>query len=388
MDDDKQPSADKTLNVTPLHGLHVALGAKMVPFGGYDMPLNYPAGIIAEHKHTRDQAALFDVSHMGQALLSHPEDAATIMERLVPGDIAALKPGRMRYTQLTNTEGGILDDLMVSRVGPMGGRDWLYLVVNAARKAADYDHINVHLSEDARLEPLDAQALLALQGPAAAKVLARHLPDVEAMTFMSFRAFEDTPFGEVWLSRSGYTGEDGFEVSLAAEHAEAFARALLEDESVKPAGLGARDTLRLEAGLCLYGHDIDETTSPVEADLGWSIGKRRRVEGGFPGADRILGELRDGPARLRVGFRPEGRATPREGAEIFNADATRSGTVTSGAFSPTLGHPIAMGYVATEDAAAGTAVSFQVRGKSLPGEVVSLPFVAHRYATKAKAASQ
>jgi len=387
MDNDNQSSANNILNVTPLHGLHVALGAKMVPFSGYEMPLNYPAGIIAEHKHTRDQASLFDVSHMGQALLSHPDDAASIMERLVPGDIAALKPARMRYTQLTNTEGGILDDLMVSRVGPMGGRDWLYLVVNAARKAADYDHMNAYLPDDAQLEPLDAQALLALQGPAAARALARHLPDVETMKFMSFRAFEETPFGKVWVSRSGYTGEDGFEISLPADQAEAFARALLEDDSVKPAGLGARDTLRLEAGLCLYGHDIDETTSPIEAGLGWSIGKRRRVEGGFPGADRILGELRDGPARLRVGLKPEGRATPREGVVICNADGEETGVVTSGAYSPTLGHPIAMGYVASGDSPTGTTLEFEIRGKSHPGHVTDLPFVEHRYATKARAAS-
>jgi len=387
MSDADQPPVETPLKRTPLNALHIELGARIVPFGGYDMPLNYPAGIISEHKHTRDQASLFDVSHMGQALLSHPDDAATIMERLAPGDIAALKPGRMRYTQLTNTEGGILDDLMISRVGPMGGRDWLYLVVNAARKAADYDHINAHLPEDAQLEPLESQGLLALQGPAAARALARHLPQVERMRFMSFCAFDDTPFGKVWVSRAGYTGEDGFEVSIGADQAEAFARALLEDTSVKPAGLGARDTLRLEAGLCLYGHDIDETTSPVEADLAWSIGKRRRVEGGFPGADRILGELRDGPARLRVGLKPEGRATPREGAEIFDTEGERIGAVTSGAFSPTLGHPIAMGYVAPDVATAGTPVTFQIRGKPHPGHVASLPFVAHRYATGAKAAS-
>ncbi len=386
MSDAHKPPAETPLKRTPLHALHIELGAKMVPFGGYEMPLNYPAGIIAEHKHTRDQASLFDVSHMGQALLSHALDASAVMERLVPGDIAALKPGRMRYTQLTNVDGGIIDDLMVSKVGQMGGRDWLYLVVNAARKAADYAHINAHLHEDARLEGLDAQALLALQGPAAAKALARHLPEIEAMKFMSFRALEDTRFGKVWVSRAGYTGEDGFELSLAAEHAEAFARALLADDSMKPAGLGARDTLRLEAGLCLYGHDIDETTSPVEADLAWSIGKRRRVEGGFPGADRILGELRDGPARLRVAMKPEGRVTPREGTEIFDAEGERIGAVTSGAFSPTLGHPIAMGYLAPDDSAIGTPVNFQIRGKAHPGHVASLPFVAHRYATGAKAA--
>jgi len=384
---DAQDSPEATsLKQTPLRELHVECSAKMVPFSGYEMPLNFPTGIIAEHKHTRSQASLFDVSHMGQALLSHEEDVSAVMERLVPGDIAGLKPGRMRYTQLTNADGGIIDDLMVSKVGEMDGRDWLYVVINAARKETDLAHLAAH-AEEARLDPLDSQALLALQGPAAAPALSKHFPGCEAMRFMSFRAFPDTPFGKVWVSRSGYTGEDGFEISLAADQAEAFARALLEDETVRPAGLGARDTLRLEAGLCLYGHDIDETTSPVEADLVWSIGKRRRVEGGFPGADRILGELRDGPSRLRVGMTPEGRATPREGTEIFAAQDERVGAVTSGAFSPMLGHPIAMGYVAADDAAAGTPVTFQIRGKAHPGQVVDLPFVAHRYATKAKAAS-
>jgi aminomethyltransferase len=388
MSDAQQPPADTNtaLKRTPLHGLHVELGAKMVPFSGYEMPLNYPTGIIAEHKHTRSQASLFDVSHMGQALLSHAEDVSAVMERLVPGDIAGLKAGRTRYTQLTNADGGIIDDLMVSKVGEIDGRDWLYFVINAARKDVDLTHIATH-AEEARLDVLDSQALVAVQGPAAAQALARHFPGCEAMRFMSFRAYPDTPYGKVWISRSGYTGEDGFEVSLAADQADAFARALLDDGTVKPAGLGARDTLRLEAGLCLYGHDINETTSPVEADLAWSIGKRRRVEGGFPGADRILGELRDGPSRLRVGMKPEGRATPREGTEILDTEGERIGAVTSGAFSPTLGAPIAMGYVAAADAATGTSVTFQIRGKASPGHVVDLPFVAHRYATKAKSTS-
>ncbi len=387
MNEQNFDSAGTSLKATPLRALHVELGAKMVPFSGYEMPLNYPSGIIAEHKHTRARASLFDVSHMGQALLSDTDDAAAVIERLAPGDISGLKPGRMRYTQFTNAAGGILDDLMVSKVGSMEGRDWLYLVVNAGRKDADYAHINAHLPDGARLDLLDEQALLALQGPAAASALARHLPEVEAMKFMSFAAFDETPFGKLWVSRSGYTGEDGFEVSLAADQAEGFAHKLLEDETVQPAGLGARDTLRLEAGLCLYGHDIDEETSPVEAGLAWSIGKRRRVEGGFPGAARILGELRDGPARLRVGLTPEGRATPREGAEIFDVGGVRIGAVTSGAFSPTLGHPIAMGYVASDYAAPGTPVTFQIRGKPQPGQTASLPFVPHRYATKSKAAS-
>ncbi len=386
MADAEQPAADTPLKRTPLYGLHVELGARLVPFGGYEMPLNFPPGIIAEHTHTRSHASLFDVSHMGQALLSHESEVSAIMERVVPGDIAGLKPGRMRYTQLTNAQGGIIDDLMVSKVGEMGGRHWLYLVVNAARKAADFAHIEAEASE-ARLERLDAQALMALQGPAAAQALSKQIPGCEAMRFMSFSAFDETPYGKVWVSRSGYTGEDGFEISLAADQAEAFARALLDDETVEPAGLGARDTLRLEAGLCLYGHDIDETTSPVEADLAWSIGTRRRVEGGFPGADRILGELRDGPSRLRVGLRPEGRSIPRERIEIFDSEGERIGVVTSGAYSPTLGAAIAMGYVAAEDAAAGTPVTFQIRGRAQPGHVTALPFVPHRYAPKPKPAS-
>ncbi len=371
---------------TPLHALHVALGARMVPFAGYDMALNYPPGIIAEHIHTRTQASLFDVSHMGQALLSHPSDVCAGIERLVPGDIYALKPGRIRYTQFTNEQGGILDDLMISRVGMKDGREWLYLVVNAACKADDFRRIESHLDEGARLDILADSALLAIQGPEAARVLSAHLPGCGDMAFMSVRLFAGTGFGNVWASRSGYTGEDGFEISLGAEHAEAFARALLRDDALKPAGLGARDTLRLEAGLCLYGHDIDETTSPVEAGLSWSIGKRRREKGGFPGAPRIQAELRDGPARIRVGMALEGRASAREGAQVYSAAGELIGIITSGAFAPTLGAPVAMGYVPPAFASSGTRLSLNIRGREHAARVVPLPFVPHRYFSRKSAA--
>jgi aminomethyltransferase len=358
----------------------------MVPFAGYDMPLNYPAGIIAEHAHTRARASLFDVSHMGQALVSHPSDVCAQIERLVPGDIGGLKPGRIRYTQLTNDQGGILDDLMVSRIGSMDGREWLYLVVNAACKADDFRHISQHLDGGARLDVLADQALLALQGPEAARVLSAQLPGCADMAFMSIRLLANTPFGKVWVSRSGYTGEDGFEISLGADQAEAFARAVLQDDAARPAGLGARDTLRLEAGLCLYGHDINETTSPVEAGLAWSIGKRRRAEGGFPGAARIQGELRDGPERLRIGMVLDGRASAREGAVIHAANSAPVGIITSGAFAPTLGQPVAMGYVPPALARPDTELFVTIRGREHSARVVTLPFVPHQYISRKSAA--
>lgn len=373
-----------SLRQTPLHALHRELGAKFVPFAGYEMPVSYPEGIIAEHHHTRAHASLFDVSHMGQALVSHREDAAVEMERLVPGDIAGLQPGRMRYTQLVNEQGGIIDDLMITRLGRSKGREWLFLVVNAARKETDFAHIAAHLTSGAQLDILPEQALLALQGPEAGRALSRLLPTCREMAFMSMRFYEDTPFDALRVSRSGYTGEDGFEISVAADKAEALARALLEDVAVKPAGLGARDTLRLEAGLCLYGHDIDETTSPVEAALSWSIGKRRRAEGGFPGAARILEELKNGPKRLRVGLRPVGRAIPREGTPIRSGEGTPAGQVTSGAFGPTVGGPVAMGYVAASLTEPGTEVLLSIRGRETPAQIASLPFVPHRYYVKRK----
>jgi aminomethyltransferase len=351
----------------------------MVPFAGYDMPVQYPDGIIAEHTQTRTAAGLFDVSHMGQACLSGPDHdtIARALEALTPADILGLAPGQQRYTQLLNEEGGILDDLMVTRpADPQDHR--LLLVVNAARKQFDYGHIEACLPADVRLTRFDDRGLLALQGPLACAVLERFVPEVGAMPFMTAIA---TRFGDVGcgVSRSGYTGEDGFELSVAAEHLETVFDRLLGEAEVKPVGLGARDTLRLEAGLCLYGHDIDETTSPVEAGLAWSIGKRRRAEGGFPGAARVQRELADGPSRRRVGILPEGRAPAREGAAVHTPDGDAIGRVTSGGFGPTVKRPIAMGYVDREHAAPGTAVAVVVRDKPLAAAVSPLPFVPHRY---------
>jgi aminomethyltransferase len=366
-------SADSTpLRRTPLYALHVARGAKMVPFAGYEMPVQYPTGIIAEHLHTRAKAGLFDVSHMGQIAL-RGDAAARAMEALVPGDLQALVPGRMRYTLLLNEIGGIIDDLMATCVD--GG---LLLVVNAALKEHDLAHLKQHLDINIEIEPRFERALLALQGPAAAAVLARLAPGVERMPFMS--AAEVTIAGVAcFATRSGYTGEDGFELSLAPEHAVAVAETLLNQPEVAPIGLGARDTLRLEAGLCLYGHDIDETTTPIEAGLAWTVGKRRRDESGFPGGGTILRQLAHGPERRRVGLRPDGRAPAREGSVILNAVGEPVGRVTSGGFGPTLGAPIAMGYVDAGHAAMGTPLSLVVRDVPRPAHVVPLPFVPTRY---------
>ena len=363
-----------SLERTPLHALHRELGARMVPFAGYEMPVQYKAGIIAEHTHTRTAAGLFDVSHMGQAILAAEGDPAPVLERLVPGEIAALKPGRMRYTLLLNQAGGILDDLMVTRLAPQ----YLLLVVNAARKAADFAHIEAHLAGAARLQPLAKQTLLALQGPKAASVMARLCPAACALAFLSAAELVIAGAGAL-ISRSGYTGEDGFEISVPAAAADTVARALLAEPEVAPIGLGARDSLRLEAGFCLYGHDIDETTSPVEAGLAWTVGKRRRAEGGFPGAEAILKQLDEGAKRRRVGLRPEGRTPAREGAPIHLPDGGEVGRVTSGGFGATIGGPIAMGYVAAADAEVGTELSLIVRGKALPARVAALPFVAPHY---------
>jgi aminomethyltransferase len=361
---------DATLKTTPLHALHRELGAKMVPFAGYDMPVQYPMGILGEHKHTRAKAGLFDVSHMGQVRIDRA-DAAQVMETLVPGDIIGLTAGRMRYTQFTNAAGGILDDLMVTQAG-----DHLFVVVNAACKDQD-----IALMRDAfggSLTVLEDRALLALQGPAAVAVLAGLAPQAADLTFMTGAAM-DVAGQPCFVTRSGYTGEDGFEISVPADGAEALARTLLDHADVAPIGLGARDSLRLEAGLCLYGHDIDTTTSPVEAALLWSIGKRRREEGGFPGAARIQKEIAEGTTRKRVGLKPEGRAPAREGTEIVDADGTPIGTVTSGGFGPSVEGPVAMGYVASAQAAVGTAVALMVRGKPLPATIVKLPFVTPGY---------
>jgi aminomethyltransferase len=370
-------SADSPpLRRTPLYDLHVARGARMVPFAGYEMPVQYPTGIIAEHLHTRAKAGLFDVSHMGQIAL-RGNAAARALEELVPGDLQALAPGRMRYTLLLNEIGGIIDDLMATRV-PNGGGAGLLLVVNASRKEHDLAHLKQHLDINIEIEPRFERALLALQGPAAAVVLARLTPGIDRMPFMS--AADITIAGvPCSATRSGYTGEDGFELSLAAEHAVAVAEALLNQPEVAPIGLGARDTLRLEAGLCLYGHDIDETTTPVEAGLAWTIGKRRRDESGFPGAGTILQQLAHGPERRRVGLRPDGRAPAREGSVILNIAADPVGHITSGGFGPTLGAPIAMGYVDAGHAELGAALSLVVRDVPRPAHVVPLPFVPTRY---------
>jgi aminomethyltransferase len=357
---------------TPLYDLHRELGGKLVPFAGYEMPVQYPAGILAEHLHCRSAAGLFDVSHMGQVTIAG-EGAAASLETLVPGDIAGLAPGRTRYTMFTDENGGILDDLMVTNCGAH-----LALVVNASCKAADVAHLQDQIGGRAQVREHPDRALLALQGPQAAAVVARLAPDTAAMTFMSFGRARLGGI-ECGLTRSGYTGEDGFEISVPADEAVKLAKLLLAQPEVKPIGLGARDSLRLEAGLCLYGHDIDRSTTPVEADLVWTIGKHRRTQGGFPGADIIRRQLEQGTNRRRVGLRPEGRAPAREQTPIVSPDGSQFGMVTSGGYGPTVGGPIAMGYVPTPAAKPGTALNLVVRGKPLPAAVVKLPFVPHRY---------
>ncbi|MFG1362419.1 glycine cleavage system aminomethyltransferase GcvT [Xanthobacter versatilis] len=370
---------------TPLFSAHRALGARMVPFAGYQMPVQYPEGILAEHGWTRTRAGLFDVSHMGQALLKGPDHATTAraLEALAPADFLNLAPGRQRYSQLLAEDGGIIDDFMVTRPLAPEADGTLILVVNAACKAGDFAHIAAHLPEGVALVERPERALLALQGPEAAAVMARHCPEAATLDFMAAipTEFDGIP---VEVSRSGYTGEDGFEISVENESAPLLWAALLAEPEVKAIGLGARDSLRLEAGLCLYGHDIDLSTSPIEAALNWSIQKRRRTEGGFPGAARIQDELAQGPARVRVGLRLEGRAPAREGAEIAS-DGAVVGRVTSGGFAPTLGAPIAMGYVPPALSAPGTRLDVLVRGKALAATVASLPFVPTRYARKPKA---
>lgn len=363
------------LRQTPLHDLHLRLGAKMVPFAGYDMPVQYPAGILKEHLHTRAAAGLFDVSHMGQAVLCAKQGAeiAESLERLVPGNIRDLKPGQMRYTTLLTETGGIIDDLMVTRPFSPEHADKLFLVVNAARKAVDFAHIAAALSDYAELKPLEERALLALQGPAAAQTLSAHIPQAQALSFMQARRI-DVQGTDFIISRCGYTGEDGFEISLPTDHAAEWAEKLLAASEVQPIGLGARDSLRLEAGLCLYGHDIDETTTPVEAGLSWSIGKRRRMEGGFPGAALIQKQLAEGPPRLRVGLALEGRAPAREGAEIVDAKGQKIGQVTSGTYGPSVGGPVAMGYVDSTFAQQDRLLAILVRGKPLPARIVAMPF--------------
>ncbi|MGF1625095.1 MAG: glycine cleavage system aminomethyltransferase GcvT [Alphaproteobacteria bacterium] len=367
--------ADEALNRTPLHDLHLAHGARMGPFAGYAMPIQYEAGIIKEHAQVRERAGLFDVSHMGQATVRGADIAATVagLEGLMTADLAALAEGRTKYSLLTNDRGGILDDLMITRRG-----DGFFLVVNAANKAQDFAILRAGLGATAEVTEHADRALLALQGPAAAAALSRLSAEVGAMRFMALAevALAGIP---CLVTRSGYTGEDGFEISVPAAHAVPLAEALLAMEEVALAGLGARDSLRLEAGLCLHGADIDETTTPIEADLGWALSKRRKAEGGFPGASVILAQLKEGPPRKRVGLRPEGRAPARAHTEIRLSDGRSIGEVTSGGFGATVGGPVAMGYVAREHATPGTAVELFVRGKPLAASIVALPFTPHRY---------
>jgi len=371
------------LKRTPLHALHVASGGKMVPFAGYDMPVQFSTGVLREHLHTREGAGLFDVSHMGQIALrpksGRLEDAALALERLVPQDIVGVPPGRQRYAQFTSDSGGILDDLMVANFG-----SHLFLVVNAACKALDEAHLRANLSDACVIEPLSDRALIALQGPKAESVLAKLFADAPLMRFMDAGPRRVDGI-DCFVSRSGYTGEDGFEISVPAEQAEALTKALLGNSDVLPIGLGARDSLRLEAGLCLYGHDIDATTTPVEGALEWSIQKSRRTggarEGGFPGADKILTQLENGAPRRRVGLRPEGRAPVREGAPLFadSASSEQIGAVTSGGFGPSLNAPVAMGYLPSSQAALGDTVFAELRGQRLPLRIAPMPFVPNTY---------
>lgn len=359
-----------TLRTTPLDALHRSLKAKMTPFAGYSMPVQY-RGIIAEHQHTREKASLFDVSHMGQVSL-YGAEAAAALEALVPADLSDTPVGKTSYTLLTDDQGGIIDDLMVTTQV-----DHLFLVVNASRKERDVAYLRDRLPSSLQMSILD-KALLALQGPAAVTVLSRFVPACRHMPFMTGMTLtiHDVP---CFVTRSGYTGEDGFEISVDSGKAEAMARLFLSEPEVAPAGLGARDTLRLEAGLCLYGNDLDETTTPVEAGLAWTIGRRRRSDGGFPGAAQILRQLAGGAVRRRVGIVLDGRAPARAHADITDAGGKPIGIVTSGGFGPTVGGPIAMGYVAAAQAEPGTAVRLLVRGKPLSGHIVKLPFVPHRY---------
>jgi aminomethyltransferase len=374
---------ESPLKRTPLYALHLARGGKMVPFAGYDMPVQFSAGVLKEHLHTRSHAGLFDVSHMGQIALraksGHVEDAARALERLVPQDVLALPAGRQRYAQFTNEAGGILDDLMIANFG-----DHLFVVVNASCKTEDEAHLRAQLSDVCVVEPLPDRALLALQGPKAEAVLVKFCPDAAAMRFMDAGPRKVDGI-DCFVSRSGYTGEDGFEISVSADHAERLASALLDHDDVLPIGLGARDSLRLEAGLCLYGHDIDTATTPVEAALAWSIQKSRRNggarTGGFFGAQKILSQLENGAPRKRVGLRPEGRAPVREGTPLFADEISPEpiGRVTSGGFGPSLNAPVAMGYLPAALANEGAVVFAELRGQRLRLRIAAMPFVQNNY---------
>jgi len=376
-------STSADLLKTPLHSLHLELGARMMAFAGYDMPVQYPMGVMKEHLHTRAEAGLFDVSHMGQILIraksGDTRDAALALETLTPVDVVGLTPGRQRYGLFTNDAGGLADDFMVANRG-----DHLYLVVNAACKHQDLARLQAALSDSCEIEVQFDRGLIALQGPDAESALAAYAPEAEDMRFMDVRELSIAGARAI-VSRSGYTGEDGYEISLDADDTDRITRLLLSDERVAPIGLGARDSLRLEAGLCLYGNDIDETTTPVEANLKWAIQKVRRKggerEGGFPGAERILGEFETGVARTRVGLQPAGKAPVRAGVELFESDTGGApvGVVTSGGFGPSAGNPVAMGYVPTALSATGTQLYAEVRGKRLEIAVAALPFVQSTY---------
>jgi aminomethyltransferase len=368
---------DLSTQSLPLDGWHRARGARMVAFAGYQMPIQYE-GIIAEHLWTRENAGLFDVSHMGQLLISGP-DVDAELEKLLPADVKGLGVDKMRYSLLLNESGGILDDLMLTRQA-----DGFYMVVNGATKLDDIGHLREHLPDEITLNHLEESALLALQGPKAGEALARIQPEVARLYFMEAGAF-DLDGVPAWVSRSGYTGEDGFEISIAAEHAERIASLLCNQPEVKPIGLGARDSLRLEACLPLYGHDLDEETTPIAADLGFALQKRRREEGGFPGAERILLEREQGPVLKRVGLFVDGRQPVREGAAVVDADGSDVGKVTSGGFSPSLERPIAMAYVPAASAVPGTRIQLNQRAKIFEAEVSAMPFVPHRYHRKGAA---
>ena len=368
----------ETLAKTPLHALHIELGARMVPFAGYDMPVQYPLGVMKEHLHTREQAGLFDVSHMGQIVL-RGANAAKSLESLVPVDIIDLPVGMQRYAMFTDENGGILDDLMVANLGD----DTLFLVVNAGCKHQDLVHLQQHIGNQCEIENLfEERALLALQGPKAVDVLARLAPEVAQMTFMQFAPVRLLGV-DCYVSRSGYTGEDGFEISVPAEHTEMLARSLLAEPEVEAIGLGARDSLRLEAGLCLYGHDMSTSVTPIEASLLWAMSKPRRADGaragGFPGAARIFAQQQEGVASKRVGLLPQERVPVREGAEIVDAEGTVIGAVSSGGFGPSLGAPVAMGYVQNSHIALDTELWAMVRGKRVAMKVAKTPFVPQRY---------
>lgn len=372
--------SDDALKRTPLYEAHKTLGAKLVPFAGYEMPVQYSTGVMAEHNWTRENAGLFDVSHMGQCFVMSDSFAASAaaMERLVPADIAGLEPKQQRYSQFLNENGGTLDDLMITRADYTGSEGWLYVVVNAGCKAADYVHIARHLPQGVTFKAAEDMALFALQGPKAQAVLAKYVPAIADLKFMFYEPVNIAGMA-VHLSRSGYTGEDGFELSVFDKDAVALWTLLLTDSSVKPIGLGARDSLRLEAGLCLYGHELNEDISPIEAGLQWSIAKRRREEGGFIGAARVQKELRDGPTRKRVGIKPDGRAPARQGTEIQSLDGRIIGVITSGGFGPTVNGPVAMGYVEATSAATHTKIHLMVRGQAMPATIVKLPFVANNF---------